>query len=107
MAIQGCVPGDIPDRRERDGRQSEACCPGGDAIEQSAADTGTLMIRLNAHLFDVCAAVDDVDEHVADRHIQAVDCDPRSAVFRVVGEHLDGYWLVIRDLRQTNIAKPL
>jgi hypothetical protein len=105
MAIQGCVPRDIPERGERDRRQAQPYGPRGNALEQSAADTRTLIVRQNAHLLDVRAAVDDVNEDVADRHIHAVGGDPRSPLLRVAGEHIDGCGLIIRDLRQTDMAK--
>ena len=65
------------------------------------------MIRSDAHLLDVGAPIDDVNEHVADRLFGVVDNDPGPAVLRVAGKFLDGGGLIVSDLGHADVAKPL
>jgi len=107
VPIEGCVPRDLGERGERDGRQARVRRPGADALEKRPADASTLMIRPNGHLLDVRASVDHVDEHVADRHIAAVDGDPRPPARREAGKRLQAGRLVVGHLGQADVAKPL
>jgi hypothetical protein len=67
MAIERRVPRNVLECRQRDGRQPRVRCPGADAPKKLPADPGALMVRQHAHLLDVRASVDHIDEHVADR----------------------------------------
>jgi hypothetical protein len=106
VAIEGRVPWDVGERRERDSRQTTVCRPGADALEERSAYASALVIRPDAHLLDVRAPVNDIDEQVSDRQIHVVDGDPRPSVFRVVSERLHGGRLVVRHLGKTDVAKP-
>ena len=107
ISIERRVPRDVGEGRERDGRQPCIGCPGAHTLEKRLADASALMTRPNAHLLDVRAVVDNVDEDVADRLIGAVNSDPGPPCLRVSGERLHGSRRVIRDLGQTDISKAL
>jgi hypothetical protein len=63
------------------------------------------MIRPDADLFDVCIAVDNVGDHVADRRAVCAEGDPAPAGYGVRGEGVDRGGLGVGDALHADVAK--
>jgi hypothetical protein len=65
------------------------------------------VIRADADLLRVRAAVDDADEEVPDRLVEWIDGDPRAMCFHEGCELAERQRLVVGHLREPDVAEPL
>src|SRR4029453_16475299 len=79
VSIQGRVPGDVSERRERDARQPRVRPPDAHPLDKRPADADALMIGPNTDLLDVRTPVYDVREHIPDGRICGIGGHPKAA----------------------------
>lgn len=105
VPVQRRVPRDLPEGGQGDSRQAARRRPRLDLVEQCPSDAGALVVGVDADLLDVGAAIDDVDDDVANRPSICVDRDPGSALVGVASEDVERQGFVVGDLRHAHLAE--
>lgn len=104
VLVQGSIPGDVPEGRECERRESFSDGPFLRLVDQRSAHPLTLMIRLHTDLLDVAGVIDHVNQDVADGLTGLVDGYPGATVTCVAAQDFYRRRLVVSNLAEPELS---